>query len=159
MGRNPGRGWNPNLEESYLPEYSESEAESFIQGTPGFYFWQVKIAALDTSSILRYSECTKTTSFSILGFFRLRVKLGFDFPGVLPNQKSQPWSLNFYFDEEINLMLGSPKNSSSMKSPNFPQQKLKMPKIKICFDRKMIPSMESYPRLIFLMISRERPKK
>ena len=25
LGMNPGRGWNPNLEESYLLEYSESE--------------------------------------------------------------------------------------------------------------------------------------
>ena len=32
------------------------------------------------------------------------------------------WSLNFDFEEEINPMLGSMKNSSSVKSPNFPQQ-------------------------------------
>ena len=30
---NPRRGWNPELEESYLPEYSESEVESFTQCT------------------------------------------------------------------------------------------------------------------------------
>ena len=29
LGMNPGRGWNPDLEESYLPEYSESKAEMF----------------------------------------------------------------------------------------------------------------------------------
>ena len=33
LGMNQGRGWNPNLEESYLPEYSKSESEPFTQGT------------------------------------------------------------------------------------------------------------------------------
>ena len=51
---NPGKGWNPDFEESY---------------------------------ILEYSECRENTSFSILGFFRLGVKLGFEFPEVLLNQK------------------------------------------------------------------------
>ena len=27
LGMNLGRGWNPDLEESYLPKYSEYEAE------------------------------------------------------------------------------------------------------------------------------------
>ena len=116
---NLGRGWNLNLEESYLPEYSESEAEIFTQGTSIFYFWLVKIAVVDTSSILRYSECTKNTRFSILGLFRPEVKLGFDFPRVSPNQKSQPWSLNLNFYEGINPMLVSLKNSSFVESPNF----------------------------------------
>ena len=31
LGMNSGRGWNPNLEGSYLPEYSESEAELLEQ--------------------------------------------------------------------------------------------------------------------------------
>ena len=79
---NPGRGWNPYLEESYLPEYSESEVEIFTQGISGFYLWPVKISVTETSSIYRYRECTKTINFSILGFFRPGVKLGFDFPGV-----------------------------------------------------------------------------
>ena len=52
-----------------------------------------------------------------------RVKLGFDFIRVLPKQKYRPWSLNFDFDEEINPMLGSLKNFSSVKSPYFSQQK------------------------------------
>ena len=82
---NPGRGWNLNLEESYIPEYSESKSIIFTQGTSGFSLRPVTILASDPSSISRYSECTKTTSFSILGFFRPRVKLGFDFPAVLPN--------------------------------------------------------------------------
>ena len=128
---NPARGWNPDLEESYRPEYSESEAVIFTQGTSGFYIRPIKMSTLVPYSILIYSECTKTTIFSILGFFRPRVKLGFDFPGFSPNQKYGRWSLNFDFDEERNPMLGrSLKNPSSVKIPNFPQQKLKMPGIK-----------------------------
>ena len=103
-----------------------------------------------TSSISRYRKCTKTTSFSILGFFSPWVKLGFDFPGVLINQKNWPWYLKFYFYEERNHMLGSLKNSSCVKSPNFPQQWLKMPRIKFCLNKKIHPSMESYPSLLFL---------
>ena len=38
LGMNPGRGWNPNLEGSYLLECSEYEAENWIQHTSGFYF-------------------------------------------------------------------------------------------------------------------------
>ena len=56
-------------------------------------------------------------------------------------------------------MLGSLKNSSSVKSPNFLQQKLKIPGIKFCFDRKMHPLMESYPSLRLFMDCGERPKK
>ena len=88
LGINPGRGWNPDLEESYLPEYSEFEAKRFTQGTSENFIQPMKISALETPSIPRYSECTKTTRFRILGFFRIGVKLGFDFPGVSPNQKS-----------------------------------------------------------------------
>ena len=84
---NSGRGWNPDLEESYLPEYSKSEADIFKYGTSGFYLRLVKMLSPDTSSIPRYRECTKTTSFIILGFFMPTVKLGFDFPGVLLNKK------------------------------------------------------------------------
>ena len=118
---NPGRGWNHYLEETYLQEYKKSEGEIFTQGTLGFYLRPVKISAPNTSSIPIYSECSKTTRFSILVFLRLEVKLGFDFPRVLPNQKYRPRSVNFDFDEDINPMLGSLKNSSSMKSPNFLQ--------------------------------------
>ena len=82
-------------------------------------------------------------NFSILGFSQLEVKLGFDFPGVSPNQKYRPRSLNLDFDEEINPMPGSLKKSSSVESPNFPHQKLKMLGIEFCFDKKMRPSMES----------------
>ena len=118
---NPGKSWNPDLRETYLLEYSESEAEIFTQGTSGFYLQLMKILAPETSSILRYNECTKTTCFSILGFFKPRVKLGFDFPGASPNQKYRTWSLKFDFDEEINPTLGSLKNYSFVKSPNFLQ--------------------------------------
>ena len=108
--------------------------------------------------ISRYRESTKTINFSILGFFRTRVKVGFDFPRVSPNQKYRPKSLNFDFDKEINPVLGSLKNSSSVKSPNFPQQKLKITRIKFRLDRKIGPSMESYPSILLLMDCGERPK-
>ena len=55
-------------------------------------------------------------------------------------------------------MLGSLKNSSFEKIPNFPQQKLKMPKIKFYFNRKMCPSMESHPSILLLMDCGERTK-
>ena len=56
-------------------------------------------------------------------------------------------------------MSGSLKNSSSVRSPNFPHQKLKMFRIEFRFDRKMRPSMESQPNILLLMDCRERPKK
>ena len=95
--------------------------------------------------------------FEVLIFWS-KVKLGFDFLGVIPNQKLQSWSLNLDFEEERNPILGSLKNSSSVKSLNFLQQKLKMPGIKFCFDKKMRPSMESYPSLLLQMDCGERPK-
>ena len=104
---NPGRGWNADLEESYLLECNEFEAETFTQSTSGIFLWHVKFSALEPSPISRYRECTKTTSLSILGFFRLRVKLGFDFPEISLNQKIRTWTLKFDFDEERNYMLGS----------------------------------------------------
>ena len=81
---NPGRGWNHDLEESYLLEYIESEAKSFTQFSAQTFLWTVKNLASDPSPISRYIECTKTTSFRV---FWSGVKLGFDFPRVLPNQK------------------------------------------------------------------------
>ena len=63
LGRNPRRGWNPNLEESSLLEYSESEVKTWTPCTSGIYLLLVKILAPETSSILRYSECTKTYEF------------------------------------------------------------------------------------------------
>ena len=156
---NPGRGWNPNLEETYLQEYTEYEDEISTQGTSGFYIRPVKILAPNTYPIKRYRKYTKTISFSIIGFLRPWVKLGFDFPIVSPNQKSLPRSLNFNFDEERNPMPGSLKNSSSVEIPNFPHWKLKMLGIEFCFDRKMHPSMESQPGIILLMDCGEKPKK
>ena len=44
-------------------------------------------------------------------------------------------------------MLGPLKNASSIKIPNFSQQKRKMPKIKFFLDRKMHPLIESWPSL------------
>ena len=81
----------------------------------------------------------KLINFSILGFFQLRVKLGFDFPRVSPNQKSQPGSLKFDFDEEINPMLGSLRNSSSVKIPNFAHQKRKNARNQIMLQLKDAP--------------------
>ena len=85
----------------------------------------MNILAPDHSPISRYIESTKTICFIILGFFGPEVKLGFEFPIVLLNQKLQTWSLNFNSDEERNPMLGSLKNSSSVKILKFLQQKLK----------------------------------
>ena len=56
-------------------------------------------------------------------------------------------------------MLGSLKNSSFVEIPNFCTEKRKMLEIKFRFDRKMRPSMESHPSIIFLMDCGERPKK
>ena len=58
-----GRGWNPDLEESYLLEYSEYEVEIFTQGKSGFYLRPMKFLAPNISPIPRYSECTKTYQF------------------------------------------------------------------------------------------------
>ena len=57
---NSGRGWNPNLEGSYLQEYSESEAEFWTQCTSGFYLWPLQFSAPEPSPISEYSESTKT---------------------------------------------------------------------------------------------------
>ena len=83
-----GRGWNPNLERSYLLEYSEYEAENWKKYTSGFYIRPMKYLALDTFAIPIYIKFTKTYPFCYLGFFQLGVKLGFDFPVVTPNQNS-----------------------------------------------------------------------
>ena len=55
-----GRGWNPNLERSYLPEYRESEASLWKQCSSGFYLRPLQCLASETSPILEYSDCTKT---------------------------------------------------------------------------------------------------
>ena len=56
-------------------------------------------------------------------------------------------------------MLSLLKNSSSIESPNFPHRKLKMLGIEFRFDKKMRPSIESYPSILLLMDCGERPKK
>ena len=55
-------------------------------------------------------------------------------------------------------MLGSLKNSSSARSPNFPHRKLKMLGIEFRFDKKMHPSMESLPSILLLMDVERDPK-
>ena len=57
---NSRRGWNPDLEGSYLPEYSEYEAEFWTQCKYGFYILPLKFSAPETMPIVGYSECTKT---------------------------------------------------------------------------------------------------
>ena len=99
----------------------------------------MKIYAPSSSLISGYNECTKTTSFSILGFFRPGVKLGLEFPGVLLNQKIQPCSLNFYFEEERHPILGSLKNFSSIKILNFPQRKIENARNQILLRQKDAP--------------------
>ena len=85
---NSGRGWNPNVEGSYHPEYRESEADFWIHYKSGFYLRYLQFSSPKPSPISGYRKCTKTQQFQYLGFFQLGVKLGFDFPGVSPNQKS-----------------------------------------------------------------------
>ena len=70
---NHERGWNPNLEESYLVEYSEYEAKNFTHCTSGIYLRPVIVSAPDPSPISIYGESTKTTSFSILGFLSIKL--------------------------------------------------------------------------------------
>ena len=43
LGMNPAIGWNPDLEESYLPEYIEYKDETFTHGTLGIYLWPANI--------------------------------------------------------------------------------------------------------------------
>ena len=63
LGMNSGRGWNHNLDGSYLPEYREYETEFFTQCTSGFYLWPMQVSADETSPILGYSEFPKTYHF------------------------------------------------------------------------------------------------
>ena len=79
LGMNLGRGWNPNLEGSYLPEYSESEAEFWIQCISRCYLRPMQFLAPEPFPIQRYREFTKMYKFQYLGFFQLGVKLGFEF--------------------------------------------------------------------------------
>ena len=51
LGMNPGIGWNPYLEESYLPEYRDSKSKTFRKGTSGIYLHPVKVLALEHSPI------------------------------------------------------------------------------------------------------------
>ena len=69
---NPGRGWNPNLEGSYLLDYRESEAEMFTHGTKRFYLCPVKFSSPEPSPISIYSESPNMTSFCLLGFSSMK---------------------------------------------------------------------------------------
>ena len=60
--------WNPDLEEPYLLNYSESKDETFIQGTKRMCLHPLEVLASDPSPRSRYSESSRMTKFSILGF-------------------------------------------------------------------------------------------
>ena len=57
---NFGRGWNPNVESSYLLEYSEYESDFWTQAPSWFYVQTLQFSAPETSPISEYNDCTKT---------------------------------------------------------------------------------------------------
>ena len=63
LGMNSGRGWNPNLEGSYLPKYREYEAKFWTQWKSRVYLRPVKVSSPIPSPTPIYSECTKTYQF------------------------------------------------------------------------------------------------
>ena len=60
LGMNSGRGWNPNLERTYILEYREYEDEFRTQCSSGIYIQPLQFSATDPSPISEYSECAKT---------------------------------------------------------------------------------------------------
>ena len=56
------------MEEPYLLKYSESEAETFTNGTTTISLRPVKVSDSEPSPILRYSESARMTKFGLLGF-------------------------------------------------------------------------------------------
>ena len=66
---NSGRGWNPNLEGSFLPEYSAPEAEFWTHCTSRFYIWPLQFSTPDTSPIAGYSVCTKKLEVLVFRVF------------------------------------------------------------------------------------------
>ena len=69
---NPRRGWSPDLEESYLPEYRNSKDENFTQGTARISLCPIKVSTSEPSPISRYSESSRITKFSLLGFLGMK---------------------------------------------------------------------------------------
>ena len=69
---NPWRGWNPDLEESYLLDYSEYEAETVKNGRSGFHLHFVNILDPDPSPISIYREIPNMTIFILLGFSSMK---------------------------------------------------------------------------------------
>ena len=63
LGMNSGKGWNPNLEGSYLPRYSEYEVNFWTQCSSGFYIRYLQFSASAISPISEYSDGTKTYQF------------------------------------------------------------------------------------------------
>ena len=60
LGMNSGRGWNPNLERTYILKYSESKDELWTHSSSGLYLRPLKFWAPKPSPISKYCECTKT---------------------------------------------------------------------------------------------------
>ena len=125
LGMNPGRRWNPNLKGSYLWDLVNMRLNFGHSVNQNFSFDICNLNLLVPCQSQYIYNVPKLTSFSILGFFQLGVKLGFEFLGVSTNQKNWSRFLNFDFDEEKNPMSGSLKNYSSIESPNFPHQNWK----------------------------------
>ena len=76
---NPRRGWNLDLEESYLLEYSESEDETWKLCTSGIYLLLVNVLASGPSLILRYRKYTKPYQFQYFRVFQARGQTGLTF--------------------------------------------------------------------------------
>ena len=60
------------MEEPYLLKDSESEAETFTQGTARISLWLVKFLASDPSPIFIYSESSRIIKFSLPGFSSMK---------------------------------------------------------------------------------------
>ena len=56
------------MEEPYILKYSESEAETFTQGTTRIPLWPINILTSEPSPISRYGVSAKMTKFSLLRF-------------------------------------------------------------------------------------------
>ena len=62
-GMNSGRGWDPNMERSYLLEYNKFESDFWTQDSSGFYIQCLQVSASETSPISEYCDYTKTYQF------------------------------------------------------------------------------------------------
>ena len=65
LGMNLGRGWNPNLEGSYLLEYSESEAEFWTHVHQEYIFGLYNFQLLNLFQYWDIANIPKLSSFNI----------------------------------------------------------------------------------------------